>query len=358
MKNLFNRIASSSILEKSLQKNVNTSRRQFLCACGCGLLAVSAAGSALLATASKAEAATGGPILRIGHMPAGCVAHLLLAKVRGDFAAAGIQVEVTQFNSPADALQSLLANRLDIMHAPWTMTAAAFAKGTHNIRIIGGSGKGGIELVARKGSVANLDEFISAANSGLRVGTLRLDTLELVGYGSMANHGKSYDDYKMTFFNGMAGMGEAIANGNLDVCTLAQPYAENVVKNSGAHYISDSTAVWGPEAADCVITTKAETSETQAPLLKLYLALLQSSAAKMTANYSDAVKELVPIYGVPEHILHGALARQVPHPVITPEGVSGLKKGSKYLVELGYFTEDPIDDVLDLRHQPLLQSNV
>lgn len=28
----------------------------------------------------------------------------------------------------------------------------------------------------------------------------------------MANHGKSYDDYEMTFFNGMAGMGETIAN--------------------------------------------------------------------------------------------------------------------------------------------------
>ena len=36
-------------------------------------------------TASKVEAATGGPLLRVGHMPAGCVSHLLLAKLRGDF---------------------------------------------------------------------------------------------------------------------------------------------------------------------------------------------------------------------------------------------------------------------------------
>lgn len=46
----------------------------------------------------------------------------------------------------------------------------------------------------------------------------------------MANHGKSYDDYEMTFFNGMAGMGETITNSNLDVYTLAQSYAKNVVK--------------------------------------------------------------------------------------------------------------------------------
>lgn len=355
MRDFFQRLFSTSDARATSALQPNLSRRSFMCACGCGMLALSSVGTALLAAASKVEAATSGPLLRVGHMPAGCVSHLLLAKLRGDFAAAGIQVELTQFNSPSDALQALLAGRLDVMHGPWTMTAAAYAKGTQDLRIIGGSGQGGIELVARNGSVASLDEFIAAAGSGLRVGTLRLDTLELVGYGSMARHGKSYNDYQMTFFPSMAGMGEAIANGRLDVCTLAQPYAQNVVSTTGARYLSDSNAVWGPEAADCVITTQVRTSEEQGPLLTRYLELLQASANAMKADFDGAVQQLQPVYGVSNDVLKVALARQSPNPVISPVGVAGLKRGAGYLVELGYFTDNPIDAVLDLRHQPAAQ---
>lgn len=355
MKDYFQRLFSPNDSSAMPTRQSNLSRRSFICACGCGMLALSAAGTAMLAAASKVEAATGGPLLRVGHLPAGCVSHLLLAKLRGDFAAAGLQVQLIQFNSPSDELQALLAGRLDVMHGPWTMTAAAYAKGTQDLRIIGGSGQGGIELVARKGSVTNLDEFISAAGSGLRVGTLRLDTLELVGYGSMAQHGKSYNDYQMTFFPSMAGMGEAIANGHLDVCTLAQPYAQNVVSTTGARYLSDSNAVWGPEAADCVITTQLRTSQEQAPLLKRYLELLQTSANAMKADFDTAVQQLQSVYGVANDVLKVALARQSPNPVISPVGVAGLKRGAGYLVQLGYFTDNPIDAVLDLRHQPAAQ---
>ncbi len=93
---------------------------------------------------------------------------------------------------------------------------------------------GWIELVARAGSVKSVDELIEAADSGLRIGTLRLDTLELVGYGTLSKNGRSYKNYALTFFPSMVGMGEAISNASVDVCTLAQPYAESVVRESGA----------------------------------------------------------------------------------------------------------------------------
>lgn len=354
MRDFFKRLISAS--PSDTPADAQMSRRQFLCGCGCGALALSAAGSALLAAANRAEAATDGPLFRVGHMPAGCVSHLLLAKLRGEFAAAGLRVELTQFNGPSEALQALVADRLELMHAPWTMSAAAYAKGTTDLRIIGGSGKGGIELVARKGSVTSVDEFIAAAGKGLRVGTLRLDTLELVGYGTMASHGKSYKDYEMTFFPSMAGMGEAIANGKLDVCTLAQPYAESVVNGNGARYISDSNAVWGPEAADCVITTKQRTSERQADALRRYLKVLQASATNLRQHYAAAIDQLQPVYGVPRNVLEVALARQVPNPVITAVGINGLTRGAEYLKQLGYFTNNPIPQLLDLRHQPTVQA--
>ena len=256
-------------------------RRKFLMtcsACGCAALSISAFGTALLADAGRAEAAAGGKKIKIGHLPAGCVSHLLLAKKRNMFAKAGLNVELIQFNSAADNIQALVSDNLHMMHNPWTTTIAAYAEGTKDLRIVGGSGLSGIELVARKGSVKNVNEFIQAAGKGLRVGTIRLDTLELVAYGTMSQNGKSYDDYKMTFFPSMVGMGEALINGAVDVCTLPQPYAESVVKQAKGIYLADSNDVWGPEAPDCVITTKTDFIKNNPELIKTYLRVLKESA--------------------------------------------------------------------------------
>lgn len=328
------------------------SRRLFLKACGCCAMTISATGVGLLTSTTKAEAAAGGTTIRVGHMPAGCVSHLLLAKQRGLFEKAGLHVVPHQFNAPSEALQALLSNNLQLMHGPWTMTVAAFADGTDKLRIIGGSGQAGIELVARKGSITNLDDLKAAAGKGLKVGTLRLDTLELVAYGHISAAGHSYDDYQMTFFPSMVGMGEAIANGSLDVCTLAQPYAEQVVQQAGAKYISDSTAVWGPEAADCVITTQTTTLASDAEALRKYLQVLKESADILANDYESALDDLVPIYGVPKDILRVALKRQHPNPVISDVGIQGLKTANKYLIELGYLKSDVIDQVVHLDLQP------
>lgn len=89
--------------------DADMSRRSFFTACGCTMLTLSAAGAGLLAESTRAEAKAGGELLKIGHLPAGCVSHLLLAKRRGMFAEAGLNVELTQFNGPAENLQALIA---------------------------------------------------------------------------------------------------------------------------------------------------------------------------------------------------------------------------------------------------------
>lgn len=307
---------------------------------------------ALLAAADRAEASTGGPVLRVGHLPAGCVSHVLLAKKRQMFAKAGLQVQLTQFNGPAENLQALVAGALDAIHNPWTMAMAAYGEGTQDLRIIGGSGQAGIELVARKGSVTSVEEFIGAAGKGLRVGTLKLDTLELVGYGTMSKHGKSYADYQMTFFPSMVGMAEALFNSAVDVCTLAQPYAESVVKQADGLYLTDSNSVWGPEAPDCVITSTTTSLGRNSDALAAYMKVLQDSATQMMAGYDAALDDLAPIYGAPREILSVALKRQIPNPVIGTAGADGIRKGMKYLIELGYFKENFADSVLSLQHQP------
>ena len=329
-------------------------RRDFLragCSC-CSALVMTAAAGTMLAAASKAEAAAGGTTLKVGHLPAGCVSHLLLAKKRGMFAKAGLKVDLVQFNGPADNIRALVAGELHMMHNPWTTTMAAYAEGSKDLRIVGGSGLAGIELVARKGSVANVNEFIAQAGKKLRVGTLRLDTLELVGYGVMSQNGVSYDDYEMTFFPSMVGMGEALINGSVDVCTLAQPYAEMVVKEAGGIYLADSNDVWGPEAPDCVITSTSGFMKENSELATRYMAVLRESAASFYNDFDAALDDLQPLYGAPREILAIALKRQSPDPLLNDAGVSGIHKGVNYLIELGYFNENIADQVLNLDYQP------
>lgn len=328
-------------------------RRNFLTGMSCCAgLAIAPGGLAMLASASRAEAQGSSVVMNVGHLPAGCVSHLLLAKARGMFAANGLRVELTQFNGPVANLQALISGSIMAMHNPWTTTMAAFGEGTTNLRIAGGSGLAGIELVARSGSVKNVNEFIAAAGSGLRVGTLRLDTLELVAFGTMSQHGKSYSDYEMTFFPSMVGMAEALMAEDIDVCTLAQPYAHSVVSQAGGVYLADSNDVWGPEAPDCVITSTTENMGAEPQLLTDYMGVLRMAAETFYNDFDAALDDLTPIYGAPREILAIALKRQSPDPLINAAGASGIRAGVKYLIELGYFENDIADDVLDLSLQP------
>lgn len=349
-KDLFNWLRAND----SISFEHNASRRNFLrtgCAC-CTTLALTPAAISMLAAAGQAEAAVSSTVLKVGHLPAGCVSHLLLAKKRGMFAKAGLNVQLTQFNGPAENIRALTAGGIHMMHNPWTTTMAAYAENNKDLRIVGGSGLSGIELVARKGSVRNVNEFVAQAGKGLRVGTLRLDTLELVGYGVMSQNGRSYSDYDMTFFPSMVGMGEALINGSVDVCTLAQPYAEAVVKQSGGIYLANSNDVWGPEAPDCVITSTSGFLKQQGDLATRYMAVLTEAAAAFYNDFDSALNDLQPLYGAPREILAIALKRQSPDPLLNVAGVSGIRKGVKYLIELGYFKTNIADEVLDLSYQP------
>jgi NitT/TauT family transport system substrate-binding protein len=293
---------------------------------------------------------SGKTVLKVGHLPAGCVSHLLLANKRGMFKEAGLNVQLTQFNGPNENLQALVGGTQDIAHNPWTNSVAAYAQGTDSLRIIGGSGKGGIELVGRNGSVKNLTQLKDAAKSGLRIGTLKLDTLELVVYGHLRSMGIDYLDYRMSYFPSMTGMGDALIQGNVDVCSLAQPYAETVVTKTKGTYLGDSNGAWGPEASDCVINTRSDVIKNEPNMLADYLAVLRRSAKELNQDYDRAIADLAPVYNSTPEILKVALRRQSPQSTMDKAGLASLDRGVKLLVDLKYLKSNQanlMDEVFD-----------
>jgi NitT/TauT family transport system substrate-binding protein len=326
----------------------DVTRRKFLgrcCATGFGIVASGSLASLLAACGN--EPAGGAGTIRVGHLPAGCIQHLLLAQMNGLFKKAGLNVVLKQFDGPPPNLQALVAGAIDVSHNPWTTVIAAYNQGRRDLRIIGGSGKGGIELVARAGSVSSVEELAAAANQGLKVGTLRLDTLELVTYGTMRMAGVGYRQYDMKFFPSMVGMGEALIKKSVDVASLAQPYGATVVSSASGTYLSDSNRVWGPEASDCVVNLKAGYLEKNRSKLETYLHVLEEAARQRDADLDKALSQLQPIYQVPRPILAEGLRRQTPQPVLDEAGLQGLHKGVGYLIDLGYLQNDVIDKVFD-----------
>lgn len=332
------------------------SRRRFLGSCCTAGFALVGGGalSSFLAGCGEGQGGnqSAGKTLRVGHLPAGCVQHLLLANKRGMFAKESLNVRLTQFNGPGENIQALIAGAQDVIHNPWTNTIAAYARGQRDLRIICGSGKGGIELVARNGSVKSVDELAGAAGKGLRVGTLRLDTLELVAFGTMRKAGVAYDDYKLTFFPSMVGMGEALIGSKVDVCSLAQPYGATVVDKANGTYLADSNDAWGPEAADCVVNTRSDFVDRNAGMLQTYLGVLRDAARARDADYEKAIADLAPVYGADRKVLAAGLERQVPQPVMDARGLKSLHTGAGYLVDLDYVKEDVVGQVFDGSVQP------
>ena len=331
----------------------DVTRRKFLgacCATGFGIVA-SGPVAAILAACGTESTLSSASTLRVGHLPAGCIQHLLLASMNGLFKKAGLNVVLTQFNGPPPNLQSLVAGAIDVSHNPWTTVIAAYNEGQTDLRIIGGSGKGGIELVAREGSVTSVAQLAAAANQGLKVGTLRLDTLELVTYGTMKQAGVDYSKYKMTFFPSMVGMGEALIQKSVDVASLAQPYGATVVSSAKGTYLNDSNEVWGPQASDCVVNVRSDFLDKNRSKLETYLNVLDEAARLRDADFEKALAQLQPIYDVPLPILSEGLKRQAPQPVLDQAALNGLHKGVGYLIDLGYLKSDVIDSVFDPRIQ-------
>ena len=90
----------------------------------------------------------------------------------------------------------------------------------------------------------------------------------------------------------------------------------------------------------------------QGDLATRYMAVLTEAAAAFYNDFDSALNDLQPLYGAPREILAIALKRQSPDPLLNVAGVSGIRKGVKYLIELGYFKTNIADEVLDLSYQP------
>ena len=211
------------------------------------------AGAAALGAPLVARAQSGVPeVINVGHLVGICMSPLFFAHAAGYFKDEGLNVQLKFMPNPGDAITALVSNAMDIIHNPFTNAYVAAAQGAP-LRIIAGSGAGGLFVIAQKESgIKTMADLAAAKGKGLKVGTMRFNTFELTLYRALQQNNLSYSDYNVVWFNDTLSMAAAFEAKAVDVVTHVEPFATRLVDALGGVPLASNLDVWGPHGPDCV----------------------------------------------------------------------------------------------------------
>ena len=308
----------------------------------------SAASLGLAAAPSHAQAAP--DVIRVGHLVGICMSPLFYADAAGYFKDEKLNIELKFMPNPGDALTALVSGAMNIIHVPFTNLTVAANNGAP-VRIIAGSGAGGIFLIAQGStglkSVADLQK---AKGKGLKIGCMRVNTFELTLYRVLQNAGLKYEDFQMVWFNDTVSMAAAFEAKAVDLVTHVEPFATNLVDKMGGVPLASNLDVWGKDGPDCVTSTRVDFLEKYPDASRRYLRALLRADREIKANPAKAIEAMDKgkYYRVTREVLTAALPRQMPQVDISRGGDKGMEIAIADMVALGYLKRAP-DGLIDLR---------
>jgi NitT/TauT family transport system substrate-binding protein len=300
------------------------------------------AGAAALGAPVVARAQTLDTV-NVGHLVGICMSPLFYAKAQEYFRGEGLNVQMKFMPNPGDALTALNSGAMDIIHNPFTNAFVAAGQGAP-VRIIAGSGAGGLFLVAQKETgIKSMADLAAQKGKGLKIGTVRFNTFELTLYRALVKAGVGYSDYNIVWFNDTLALAAAFEAKALDLATHVEPFATRLIDQLGGVPIASSLDAWGPHGPDCVTNTTARYLEAKPDVIKRYLKAILRADAAIKADLPKAVEVLdaAKFYRVNKETLAAALPRQMPQVDITKGGDKGMEIAVADMVQLGYLKSPP-----------------
>jgi NitT/TauT family transport system substrate-binding protein len=312
--------------------------------------AIAGGASLGVTTALHAQSATLPDVIRVGHLVGICMSPLFYGHATGMFKAAGLNVELKFMPNPGDGLTALVSGAIQFAHIPFTNAVVAAHNGAP-VRTIAGSGAGGIFLIAQPETGIKSMADLKAARGGkrLKVGTMRVNTFELMTYRSLVNNGMSYSDFDMIWFNDVLSMAAAFEAKAVDLVTHVEPFATKLVDQLGGTPIASNLETWGQDGPDCVTNTRTDFIASYPEATKRYLRVLLMADRAIRADLNAAVEVLDKgkYYRVDKATLRASLPRQLPQVDLTRGGDKGMEIAIADMRALGYLKTTP--EVLDLR---------
>ena len=253
-------------------------RRQFLKS------TAAIAGTASLGFSGKSFSQAMPDVINVGHLVGICMSPLFYAQATGLFAAEGLKVDMKFMPNPGDALTALTGGVMQVVHIPFTNVIVAANNGAP-VRIIGGSGAGGIFLIAQGSSgIKSMKDLAAKKGTGLKIGAMRLNTFELMAYRALANAGLKYDDFNMVWFSDTLSMASAFEAKAVDVVTHVEPFATRLIDKLGGVPLASNLDTWGKDGPDCVTNARIDFIEKYPEATTKYLRALLKADAAIKAN--------------------------------------------------------------------------
>ena len=289
-------------------------------------------------------------VINVGHLVGICMSPLFYAQATGMFAAEGLKVEMKFMPNPGDALTALTGGVMQIVHIPFTNIIVAANNGAP-VRIIAGSGAGGLFLIAQGSSgIKSMKDLASKKGTGLKIGAMRLNTFELMAYRALAGAGLKYDDFNMVWFSDTLSMASAFEAKAIDVVTHVEPFATRLVDKLGGVPIASNLDTWGKDGPDCVTNARIDFLEKYPQATTKYLRALLKADAEIKKNRDKAVEVLdaSKFYRVDKDTLRAALPRQMPQVNLIGAGEAGMRTAIADMTTLGYIKNVPAN-LIDFR---------
>ena len=282
-------------------------------------------------------------VIQVGHLVGICMSPLFYAHATGLFQAEGVKVELKFMPNPGDALTALTGGQQDIVHIPFTNIIVAANNGAP-VRIISGSGAGGLFLIAQQATgIKSMADLQKNRGKNLKVGAMRLNTFELMLYRALQNAGLSYKDFEMVWFNDTLSMASAFEAKAVDLVTHVEPFATRLVDKLGGVMIASNLDTWGKDGPDCVTNARIDFLEKYPDAARRYLRALLKADAAIKADREKAVDILDKgkYYRVDRDTLRSALPRQMPQVNLIGAGEEGMQVAIKDMTTLGYIKQVP-----------------
>ena len=320
-------------------------RREFLKS------AAAFAGSTGIALPELSTAQAKPEVIQVGHLVGICMSPLFYAHATQGFEAEGLKVELKFMPNPGDALTALTGGQQHIVHIPFTNIIVAANNGAP-VRIIGGSGAGGLFLIAQGASgIKTMADLQKNKGKNLKIGAMRLNTFELMLYRALQNAGLSYKDFEMVWFNDTLSMASAFEAKAVDLVTHVEPFATRLVDKLGGVPIASNLDTWGKDGPDCVTNARIDFLEKYPEAARRYLRALVKADAAIKADREKAVDILDKgkYYRVDRDTLRAALPRQMPQVNLIGAGEAGMRTAIADMTTLGYIKSVP-GNLIDFKY--------
>jgi NitT/TauT family transport system substrate-binding protein len=297
----------------------------------------------LLAVAAQTALAADLPKLRVGYVPEPAHGLYFVAKEKGYFKEAGVDVELFQFASAVEGINALKAEKLDVGTFGTTAPLLFISKGSE-FTFFGGMMIGGQAIVTRPERLAELSGKDLKVYKGKRIGLVKLSTGDVVFRGALKKAGIDIKkDITYVEFGSPTAVVEAIKKGAVDAGLLWPPHFSLAEKNSGlkvAHYLEE----FYPKYTCCRIVANSKQFNADKDTYKRFLVGLIRAYRFFKTNQEETVKIVSRSLKIDENIVRDEtyirkVAESNPDPL-----KNGILDFWQNVREAGYITQDyPIE---------------